>query len=203
MDDRELLKAVYKAIAWDDLYRLAPDAKREQVEDLFRRLHEALPRVKAQQPADAPAPARAKAAAGPVRKVILNCDGACSGNPGPAGIGMVLSAEDETELQAWGEAIGHATNNVAEYRALIAGLRRALEIGAREIQVRSDSELLVCQITGRYRVKNAALKELHAEAVSLLTQFEGWRAAYVAREENAHADKLAGTAVKESKSASC
>jgi len=202
MDDRELLRAVYKAIAWDDLYRLAPDASREQVDALFRRLHEALGRVTAQQAPDAPAPARANAAPGPVRKVILHCDGASSGNPGPAGIGMVLCAEDGTELQAWGEAIGRATNNVAEYRALIAGLRRALEIGAREIQVRSDSELLVCQITGRYRVKNAALKELHAEAVSLLAQFEGWRAAYVSRDQNAHADKLAGAKVKESKRAS-
>ena len=93
-------------------------------------------------------------------KARLSTDGGARGNPGPAAYGYVLEADDGTVLDARGEAIGVATNNVAEYRALIAGLERAVELGVGELEVVSDSELIVKQMTGEYRVKNAALREL-------------------------------------------
>src|SRR5438067_4357038 len=97
-------------------------------------------------------------------KAKLSTDGGARGNPGPAAYGYVLEAEDGTVLDARGETIGVATNNVAEYRALIAGLEAALERGVNELEVVSDSELVVKQMRGEYKVKNAALRELSAEA---------------------------------------
>ena len=97
-------------------------------------------------------------------KATLFTDGGARGNPGPAAYGYVLEADDGTLLAAHGERIGVATNNVAEYRALIAGLEKALELGLDEVGVVSDSELLVKQMTGEYRVKNEALKKLNDEA---------------------------------------
>jgi ribonuclease HI len=100
-------------------------------------------------------------------KARLSTDGGSRGNPGPAAYGYVLEAEDGHVLAAHGEAIGRATNNVAEYRALVAGLVKALELGVDEVEVVSDSELLVRQMTGVYRVKNATLQELWREAADL------------------------------------
>ncbi|HEY3105737.1 MAG TPA: ribonuclease HI family protein, partial [Gaiellaceae bacterium] len=97
-------------------------------------------------------------------KARLYTDGGARGNPGPAAAAYVLETEDGTVLDARGETIGVATNNVAEYRALVAGLRKALELGVGEVDVVSDSELLVKQMTGEYRVKNAALVDLSLEA---------------------------------------
>ncbi len=92
-------------------------------------------------------------------------DGGARGNPGPAAYGYVLEAEDGTVLAAHGEAIGEATNNVAEYRALVAGLEKAAELGIDDLEVVSDSELLVNQMRGDYKVKNDVLRELHDEAL--------------------------------------
>ena len=100
-------------------------------------------------------------------KARLFTDGGARGNPGPAAFAYVLEAEDGTVLAAHGEAIGVATNNVAEYRALVEGLRKAAELGVGEVEVVSDSELLVKQMRGEYRVKNAALRELSLEAARL------------------------------------
>ena len=100
-------------------------------------------------------------------KARLSTDGGARGNPGPAAAAYVLEAEDGTVLAAHGEAIGVATNNVAEYRALVGGLRKAIELGVDELEVVSDSELLVKQMRGEYRVKNAALVELSLEATQL------------------------------------
>ena len=97
----------------------------------------------------------------------LSTDGGARGNPGPAAFAYVLEAEDGTVLASHGEAIGVATNNVAEYRALVEGLRKAAELGVDELEVVSDSELLVKQMTGEYRVKNATLRELSLEAAGL------------------------------------
>ncbi len=99
-------------------------------------------------------------------KAKLFTDGGARGNPGPAAYGYVLEAEDGTVLAARGERIGVATNNVAEYRALIAGLEKAVELAVPEVEVVSDSELLVKQMTGEYRVKNAALQDLSIQAVA-------------------------------------
>ena len=128
-------------------------------------------------------------------KARLSTDGGARGNPGPAAAAYVLEAEDGTVLAAHGEAIGVATNNVAEYRALVAGLRKALEIGVDELEVVSDSELLVKQMRGEYRVKNAALVELSLEATQLARQLANVRYTAVRREHNELADRLVNEAL--------
>jgi ribonuclease H / adenosylcobalamin/alpha-ribazole phosphatase len=128
-------------------------------------------------------------------KARLSTDGGARGNPGPAAYGYVLEAEDGTVLAAHGERIGVATNNVAEYRALIAGLEKALELGADEIEVISDSELLVKQMTGQYRVKNEALKELSEKAARLARRLRDVSYEAVRREHNELADRLVNEAL--------
>ena len=128
-------------------------------------------------------------------KATLFTDGGARGNPGPAAYGYVLEAEDGTVLAAHGERIGVATNNVAEYRALVAGLERALELAVPELEVVSDSELLVKQMTGAYRVKNEALQELNARAARLARQLPAVRYTAVRREHNELADRLVNEAL--------
>jgi ribonuclease HI len=128
-------------------------------------------------------------------KARLSTDGGARGNPGPAAYGYVLEAEDGTVLDAHGEAIGIATNNVAEYRALVEGLRRAVEAGVDELNVVSDSELIVKQMRGEYRVKNAALRELSEEAAELARQIGRVTYTAVRREDNELADRLVNEAL--------
>ena len=128
-------------------------------------------------------------------KAKLSTDGGARGNPGPAAYGYVLVAEDGTVLDARGETIGVATNNVAEYRALIAGLEKAVELGIDELEVVSDSELLVKQMQGEYRVKNEALRELNDEANFLERKLGRVRYKAVRREHNELADKLVNEAL--------
>jgi probable phosphoglycerate mutase len=128
-------------------------------------------------------------------KARLSTDGGARGNPGPAAYGYVLEAEDGTVLDARGEAIGVATNNVAEYSALVAGLERAAELGVTELEVVSDSELLVKQMTGEYRVKNEALAELNEEAERLARRVGRVRYTAVRREHNELADSLVNEAL--------
>jgi ribonuclease HI len=128
-------------------------------------------------------------------KARLSTDGGARGNPGPAAYGYVLEADDGTVLDARGETIGVATNNVAEYRALIAGLEKAVELGVDELEVISDSELLVKQMQGEYRVKNEALRELNDEANSLERKLGRVRYTAVRREHNELADKLVNEAL--------
>ena len=125
----------------------------------------------------------------------LFTDGGARGNPGPAAYGYVLEAEDGTVLAAEGATIGVATNNVAEYRALIAGLERAVELALPELEVVSDSELLVKQMTGEYRVKNEALRELSLEAARLARQIGSVTYTAVRREHNELADRLVNEAL--------
>jgi ribonuclease HI len=125
----------------------------------------------------------------------LSTDGGARGNPGPAAYGYVLEAEVGTVLDARGETIGIATNNVAEYRALIAGLEKAVELGVDELEVVSDSELLVKQMQGEYRVKNEALRELNDEANFLERKLGRVRYKAVRREHNELADKLVNEAL--------
>jgi ribonuclease HI len=127
----------------------------------------------------------------------LFTDGGSRGNPGPAAYGYVLEAEDGTVLAAHGEAIGVATNNVAEYRALLAGLERAVEAGIDELAVVSDSELLVKQMRGEYKVKNAALRELWEEAQQLARRLSRVTYEAVRREANELADRLVNEALDE------
>jgi ribonuclease HI len=128
-------------------------------------------------------------------KATLYTDGGSRGNPGPAAAAYVLETEDGTVLEARGEVIGVATNNVAEYRALVAGLAKALERGVDEVEVVSDSELVVKQMNGEYRVKNAALVELSLEAARLARQIGRVRYRSVRREQNEIADRLVNEAL--------
>jgi len=122
-------------------------------------------------------------------------DGGARGNPGPAAYGYVLEADDGTVLAAHGEAIGEATNNVAEYRALVAGLEKAGELGVDELEVVSDSELLVKQMRGEYKVKNEALRELSLQASGLARQLGAVTYTAVRREHNELADQLVNEAL--------
>ncbi len=125
----------------------------------------------------------------------LSTDGGARGNPGPAAFAYVLEAQDGTVLDARGEAIGVATNNVAEYRALVEGLRRAVELGLEEVEVVSDSELLVRQMTGVYKVKNGALRDLSREATALAREVGKVTYRAVRRAQNELADSLVNEAL--------
>ena len=125
----------------------------------------------------------------------LFTDGGARGNPGPAASAYVIEAEDGTVLAAYGEAIGVATNNVAEYRALVAGLERARDLGLNGVEVVSDSELLVKQMRGEYRVKKEALRELSIEAARLAREIGDVRYTAVRREHNELADRLVNEAL--------
>jgi ribonuclease H / adenosylcobalamin/alpha-ribazole phosphatase len=128
-------------------------------------------------------------------KAKLSTDGGARGNPGPAAYGYVLEADDGTVLAAHGETIGTATNNVAEYRALVAGLEKALELGVDELEVISDSELVVKQMRGEYKVKKPTLRELWQEAAELAGQFTSVSYTAVRREHNELADRLVNEAL--------
>ena len=128
-------------------------------------------------------------------KARLSTDGGARGNPGPAAFGYVLEADDGTVLDARGEAIGVATNNVAEYRALIAGLEAALAAGVDELEVVSDSELVVKQMRGEYKVKNAALRDLSLQAARLAREIGKVSYTAVRRENNELADRLVNEAL--------
>jgi ribonuclease HI len=130
----------------------------------------------------------------------LHVDGASRGNPGEAGFGVHVTAPDGSEVAALFGYLGTATNNVAEYQGLLHGLRFALARGASSVEVFSDSELLVRQLEGRYRVKSPGLVPLHREAQGLLARFARAKVAHVPRERNREADALANRAVDEKRS---
>ncbi len=132
------------------------------------------------------------------RTVRIFCDGGSRGNPGPAGIGAVVldtSREPAHVLATVSEAIGIATSNVAEYRALISGLEAAAEFGAHRVEVRADSQLLIRQLEGRYRVKNAGLQPLYRRAMELLRDYAEVDLQHVYREDNTEADALVNAAL--------
>ena len=131
-------------------------------------------------------------------KATLYTDGGSRGNPGPSAFAYVLEADDGTVLDSRGEAIGVATNNVAEYRALVAGLARAAEAGVTDLEVVSDSELLVKQMRGEYRIKNRALQELSLEASRLAREVGKVTYRSVRREQNELADQLVNDALDRS-----
>lgn len=123
-------------------------------------------------------------------RLVVHVDGGARGNPGPAAIAAVLSDPEGGLVEEHAKAIGHATNNVAEYRALLLGIERARALGARELEIVGDSELIARQVRGEYRVKDPGLRELHAQVVAALEDFDRWTIRNVPREENAHADRL-------------
>jgi ribonuclease HI len=128
-------------------------------------------------------------------KVVVHVDGGARGNPGPAAAGAVISAPDGEVLAEAAEPIGVATNNVAEYRGLLLGLARARELGATEVEVINDSELVAKQVNGIYKVKHPDMKPLHAAALQALHGFERWSIRSVPRAQNADADGLVNQAL--------
>jgi ribonuclease HI len=128
-------------------------------------------------------------------KLTVNVDGGARGNPGPAAIGVVVRGGDGAVLEERAERIGEATNNVAEYKALLLGIELASAHGASTVELVGDSELIVRQVEGRYKVKDATLRGLHEEAKRALAGFEGWTIRHVRRESNADADRLVNEAL--------
>jgi ribonuclease HI len=128
-------------------------------------------------------------------KVIVHVDGGARGNPGPAAAASVVSTPAGEVLDESSELLGVATNNVAEYRALLLGLARAQALGAREVEVVNDSELVAKQIRGLYKVKHAAMRPLHGQAIDALRSFERWSIRSVPRGQNARADALVNAAL--------
>jgi probable phosphoglycerate mutase len=128
-------------------------------------------------------------------RVSVEADGGSRGNPGPAGYGAVVVSASGELLAERAAGIGSATNNVAEYSGIIAGLQAALELGATAVDVRMDSKLVVEQVSGRWQVKHAGLRPLAREAVALLSRFDSWTASWIPREQNKHADRLANEAM--------
>lgn len=133
--------------------------------------------------------------AGRSKALILQVDGGSRGNPGPAAIGVVIKDKGGKVLSQIGEVIGEFTNNVAEYRALIRGLEEARTLGADSVEIRSDSELLVSQVQGKFKVKSPDLGPLHLESTRLLRQFPHWTAKRVSRGETGAADALVNRAL--------
>jgi ribonuclease HI len=134
-------------------------------------------------------------APGAERRLRVSVDGGARGNPGPAAIAAVVATPEGDVLEEIMERIGHATNNVAEYRALLLGIERARELGASELELVGDSELVVRQVKGEYKVKDSGLKPLHAEVVRALDDFAAWSIRHVRREENVEADRLVNAAL--------
>ena len=129
------------------------------------------------------------------RKLVVNVDGGSRGNPGPAAIAAVVTTPEGELVEERAERIGRATNNVAEYRALLLGLERARELGATEVEVIGDSQLIVRQVNGQYKVKDAGLKPLHQQAQQALRAFDSWTVRDVRREQNDAADALLNAAL--------
>lgn len=134
-------------------------------------------------------------------RAIVHVDGGARGNPGPAAAGCVISTPAGELLGEYSELLGEATNNVAEYRALLLGLRHARELGVTEVEVVGDSELIAKQIDGQYKVKHAALRPLYLDALAALREFERWSVRTVPRAQNAHADALVNAALDQARDA--
>jgi ribonuclease HI len=133
--------------------------------------------------------------ADPGLRLIVACDGAARGNPGPAGIGVHITTPGGRTVAEIARGIGIATNNVAEYTAAIDGLGRAIELGATDVLLRSDSRLLIEQLAGRFRVKNPTLQRLHARVRALAKNLRSIEYLHVPREQNREADRLANVGV--------
>jgi ribonuclease HI len=135
-------------------------------------------------------------------KVVVHVDGGARGNPGPAAAACVVSTPDGEPLAGHAQLIGTTTNNVAEYQALLLGLARARELGADEVEVVGDSELIAKQVLGEYKVKNATLRPLHSQALAELARFAHWSIRTVPRAQNAEADALVNAALDQQRDAS-
>jgi ribonuclease HI len=134
-------------------------------------------------------------------KVTVHVDGGARGNPGPAAAACVITSPAGEVISEHSQLLGTATNNVAEYRALLLGLKYARELGATEVEVVGDSELIAKQVTGSYKVKHEAMRPLHREAMIALQAFDRWSIGTVARSQNARADALVNAALDQARAA--
>ena len=132
-----------------------------------------------------------------IKRLLIHADGASLGNPGPAAIGATIKSEQGRLITTISQRIGRTTNNQAEYRAIIAALEKAIELGAKQVDIRLDSQLVVRQIKVEYRVKNAALKPLYQQVKHLLSLLEGFTITHIPRQQNTEADRLANIALKQ------
>lgn len=189
MTKSEILLNLSRYLDMDRLLADCPALSREGLRGLLKEAAAALGSVEVEA-------AEARHIVGhAARMLTIRTDGASRGNPGEAGIGVLVTDETGRIVKKIARYIGRATNNQAEYEALLAGLEAAHESGAEGISVLSDSELLVRQINGVYRVKNPELKVMHAKAVSIMKGFRRVSVKYVPREQNAHADAFANEAI--------
>jgi ribonuclease HI len=136
-----------------------------------------------------------------MKKVIVHVDGGSRGNPGPAAAACVITSPAGEVLGEYAQLLGKTTNNVAEYRALLLGVKHARELGAEEVEVVGDSELIAKQVKGVYKVKHEAMRPLHREALAALGAFEKWSIRTVPRAQNADADALVNAALDQARAA--
>jgi len=194
LTDRELLRLIREHLDVDALLAAHPEVSRADLEAFWRRRGAGKPAAgRERELFDRPAPQ----ASAPSRRLrlVARCDGAARGNPGPAAIGVLILGPKGAPLRKVGERIGRATSNVAEYAAVIRAAEEALALGATELTLLLDSELLVFQLRGTYKVRAAHLRPLHRRALGLLGQFRRWEVRHVSRDKNAAADRLANRAL--------
>ncbi|HHT9126490.1 MAG TPA: ribonuclease HI family protein [Candidatus Brocadiia bacterium] len=181
LSDYELLQLIYKNINLDALKSQNNSVTRERLDNLFSKL------LNVGASGCSPLPS--------YEKLIIHADGASRGNPGKAGIGIVILNKDGQEVEEISEYIGETTNNVAEYKAIITAARKALEFGAKDVVFKLDSELVVKQIHHKYSVKASHIIPLYRELQGMLRKFQKWEVIHVPREENFRADSLANMGI--------
>jgi ribonuclease HI len=196
--DAQILAAVAEAETFSRTLQKHPGLSRSQIVDCLGR---AAREDSTLEPVTAPRSSAPKAtparAPGALERVKVFSDGAARGNPGPAGAGAVILASDGTTVARLGRYLGEATNNFAEYHGLLLGLRHALDLGARELQIYADSQLMIRQLGGQYRVRNAGLRPLFDEALRLLRSFQKYELHHIPREQNSAADEMSNRAIDE------
>ena len=194
ISDHELLALIHKSIDMEKLKEQDRSITKKRVDTLFQNLKD---HVKKDDPAISE---KEIAGTSSIKKeadlIVVNVDGASKGNPGESGIGVAIFDKDSNLINEACDYLGVATNNIAEYKALILGIKLSTKYNAKRVLFKADSELMVKQIKGEYRVKNAQLKLLFTEAQSLLKKLPNWKIMHVPREENKEADLLANKGVE-------
>ena len=176
--DYELLRLIYKRLNMARLLADNPSLSKADVDGLFQRLSSHI-----------------RSQTTPGERFTIHVDGGSRGNPGPGGLGVVILGGDGCTVEEMAEPIGRCTSNEAEYHALLRGIRRAQELGARDLTIKSDSELLVKQLSGVYRVKSPNLLPLCRQVMALLRQLAGWKVVHIPRDQNTRADMLANLGI--------
>ncbi len=196
ISDHELLVLIHKSIDMEKLKKQNMTVTKKRIDELFQDLNGHVTKD------DLAVSEKKITDTSNMQKeadlIVVNVDGASRGNPGESGIGVAIFDKDSNLINEACDYLGVATNNMAEYRALILGIKLSAEYNAKRILFKSDSELMVKQIKGEYRVKNTQLKLLFTEAQSLLKKLPNWKIMHVPREENKEADLLANKGVEKS-----